>query len=512
MEKAGIGREKRIALVILAVVLCIAAVFSAILFVIPAIKINTLEKLSMDDSATAQYSDGMPDTDTIYGWAEDLANMGARLPGTEAGQEAQSYVKEKFEEIGLENVSIISSTTSLYTCDSYSLSVGGEDMECFYITYTGTDSTYADFSVDAEAELVYVGSKTNANVDVEGKIVVIDISFQSMPYVVARLASKLFYDPNNTLSLTGSKQITYLTESFYESYYNYQEKGAVGFIGIPTDYFDSCEYHAEDYRYIGGDMTIPGVFVSNSTGDVIKELINNSDTAVTADIQMSGSLQEIEAGAVIGYLSGSSEETIMVQSHYDSITTGAVEDASGTACLLAMAQFYSQIPEEDREKTLLFIATDTHFSDYDTHDAVVEELFGEGNTIVANLCVEHIAKELVMNTNGGLEETGEVDPRIFFVNGSDALVQIVNEEIVRHGLDRSIVFGATLLGEDVFTDANDFYQQGIALVSLISVPIYLYDTVDTLDKIDTDALVPTVETLSDILWRLSELSGAELQE
>ncbi|MCD8150831.1 MAG: M28 family peptidase [Clostridiales bacterium] len=502
---------KKIGIAVLAIVLAAAVVLVSVLFVIPSVKISKLEQLSMDDSATAQYSAGIPDEDTIYSWATDLVDMGVRLPGTEAGEEAQAYVLEKFEEFGLEDVTVIPAKTSLYTCDSCTLTVNGEELESQYITYTCTDGTYTDFDVSAEAELVYVGSKTGANIDVEGKIVVADISFQSIPYLAAKLISKLFYDPDNTLSLLGSKQVTYLTESFYEGYFNYTEKGAAGYIGILTDYYDSCVYLAEDYTYLG-DMTIPGVFVSNSTGDVIKELINNSDDGITATLTMSGSLEEVDSGAVIGYLPGNSEETIMVQSHYDSITSGAVEDASGTACLLAMADFYSQIPEEDREKTLLFIAMDTHFSDYTTHDAVVEELFGDDCSIVANLCVEHIAKEYTVTSDGGLEETGEIDPRIFFVSGSDALIQVVNEEIVRHGLDRSLVLGATLLGEDVFTDANDFYQQGIALVSLISAPIYLYDMIDTADKIEKDALVPTVETLSDILWRLSEMSGEELQE
>ncbi|MCD8110463.1 MAG: M28 family peptidase [Clostridiales bacterium] len=503
---------KRTGIIVLVIILAAAVAFASVLFIVPSVKISRLEKLSMDDSATAQYNSGMPDEDTIYSWATDLVDMGVRLPGTEAGEKAQAYVLEKFEEFGLEDVTVIPAKTSLYTCGSCTLVVEGEDMECQYITYTCTDGTYTDFDVSEEAELVYVGSKMDANIDVEGKIVVADISFQSIPYIAAKLISKLFYDPDNTLSLLGSKQVTYLTESFYEGYYNYKDKGAAGYIGILTDYYDSCVYLAEDYTYLGDDMAIPGVFVSSSTGDVIKEMMDNSDEGVTAALTMSGSLEEVDSGAVIGYLPGNSEETIIVQSHYDSITSGAVEDASGTACLLAMADFYSQIPEEDREKTLLFIAMDTHFSDYDTHDAVVEELFGEDCSIVADLCVEHIAKEYTVTSDGELEETGEIDPRIFFVSGSDELIQVVNEEIVRHGLDRSIVLGATLLGEDVFTDANDFYQQGIALVSLISAPIYLYDTIDTADKIEKDALVPTVETLSDILWRLSEMSGEELQE
>ncbi len=482
-------------------------------FVIPAFKVNKLEALSMNDSATAAYTQYLPDTDTIYSYAKDLAAMGARMPGTEAGTAAQTYVKEKFEDFGLEDVSIIPSKTSLYTCDHYSLSVEGQNTDAFYINYSGCNGAFGAFGTTdggVEAELVYVGSDTSSNVDVEGKIVVADVSFQSMPLIAGKFISKLYYDPDNTFGLTETKDIVYMGDSFTDGYFNYMEKGALGYIGILNDYFDSAEYLSEDYTYLG-DMTIPGLWVSKTVGSSIKEKIKHSDTPVTANIQMNGSLKEVDAGAVIGYLKGKSDDTIMVQCHYDSITQGAVEDASGMGCLLAMAKMYAQIPAADLSKTILFIATDTHFSDYDTQDAVIEKLFGDDGNIVANLCIEHIAEEYEISDDGSILATGEIDPRIVFVSGSDTMIQIVNEEFVRHRMDRTLVLPATLLGENLCTDADEFYQEVIAVVSLISSPVYLYSSLDTLDKIARDALVPTCETMADILWRFMETDSALLQ-
>lgn len=475
------------------------------------IRVSKLEKLSMEDSVTAEYSSlYLPDKDTIFGYAEDLYNMGVRLPGTEAGKKAQSYVAEKFSQFGLKDVEIIPSKTKLYTCDDYSLSINGENIDCCYINYSGSDGSYGTFDTgNLEAELVYVGEKTDANVDVKGKIVVADVGFTSLPYLIGDLIGYLKYDTNNTFGLTGTKDVVYLGDSFTDGYFNYMEKGAVGYVGILTDYYDTAEYLSEDYTYYG-NMTVPGVWVSNNDGQKIKELVKNNDS-VSATLSLSGSLKEVDAGAVTGYVKGQIDETIMVQCHYDSITNGAVEDASGMACMLAMARMYSQIPKDKLEKSILFIATDTHFSDYDTHDAVVEKLFGKDSNIIANLCIEHICEEYEIGDDGTISDTGNIDPRVVFVNGSKKLIKITNEEFVRHNMDRTLVLPADLLGDSLCTDADEFYQEGVPLVNLISSPIYLYSSDDTMDKIPKEQLVPTCETMSDILWRLMECSADELK-
>lgn len=504
-------QKKRKIITAAAVILAVIIAFPGGIILKSKIRVAKLEKLSMDDSATAKYAaEYLPDKDTIFGYAQDLYNMGVRMPGTPEGEQAQSYVKDKFTQFGLENIEIIPSKTKLYTCENYSLSVNGENIDCCYINYSGCDGSDGTFDTgDITAQLVYVGSDTDSDVDVKGKIVVAEVGFTSLPYEICDVIGYLKYDPNNTFGMTDTKDVVYLGDSFTDGYFNYMEKGAAGYIGILTDYYDTAEYLSEDYTYYG-DMTLPGMWVSNTDGTKIRELIDK-DSTVTATLSMNGSLKEVDAGAVVGYVKGKSDETIMVQSHYDSITKGAVEDASGMACMLALAEMYSQIPSENLEKSILFIATDTHFSDYDTHDAVVEKLFGDDGNIVANLCIEHICEEYEINDDGTISDTGEVDARVVFVSGSKKLISITNEEFVRHGMDRTLVLPATLLGDSLCTDADEFYQEGVPVVNLISSPVYLYSSDDTIDKIPEEQLVPTCETMSDILWRLMELSADEIK-
>jgi len=225
---------------------------------------------------------------------------------------------------------------------------------------------------------------------------------------------------------------------------------------------------------------------------------------------MTGSVEQITAGAVVGFLPGNSQETIMVHSHYDSVTPGAVEDASGTSVVLAMAEYYSKIPAEAREKTLMFVEMDTHFSDYDSHDSVIDAYFQDGNQILVDVCIEHIANE-AEDVDGNLTLTGQIEPRVVFVSDSSKLKQITKEETVRWGLDRTVVLPATIFGEDVPTDADMFFVEGTPIISLISGPIYLYDNQDTIDKIAKDELRPTAQAYSDIVWRLMQLDASSFQ-
>lgn len=483
-----------------------AAAIGAKAFAVPAAKIRRMEMLPPEGPSSKHY-DKLPDADTIYGYAADLVDMGARLPGTEAGTKAQDYVIKKFEEFGLEDIGLIPAKTKLYRCNEHSLSVNGEELGCCFINYTGIDG-YGDFDSDiTDAQLVYVGDDTDSDVDVEGKIVVCDVHFSSMPLGISR-AVGMMYDPNKTYGLLEVQKNIYMGKSFTDGYFNYLSRGAAGYVGILVDYYDTPEYLSEDYSYLG-DMKLPGVWLSHSTGDQLRKQILDAQKegkTIKASMRLAGILQQVNSGGIVGFVRGKSDQTILVHSHYDSVTCGASEDASGTAAVLALAEMYAKVPEDELEKTIAFLLIDSHFSDYDTHDAAVEELMeGQGNNggnIIADLCIEHICDEYKKNDEGGISPTGQIESRIVFTTKGKMLNRIVQEEFIRHRMDRTLFLPANLLGDDLCTDADMFYQEGIEVCSMVSGPIYLYSSDDTLDKIPKDQLVPTCRTFSDILWRL----------
>lgn len=482
----------------------------------PEKKLGQIREKTRGMSPTAKYDQFKPDTDEIMGFASDLINIGRRIPGTEGGREAQEYVRGQFEKDGLQDVQIIPSRNDRWICDQYGLTVGGEEIPCYYISYTFCGEEYGDFSTPEggiDTEMVYVGDGRERDfrgLDVSGKIVVSNVRFGRLPYAGMKLMSEILYDPDGTLPLTGSAVDPYSPKTFPYNYERAKAGGAAGFIGILTDYFDSCTYNNEDYSYECGSMDIPGLWVTQKTGEKLKATIKTGGGRAQAVMSMSGTKTRVDAGAVVGILPGKSDETIMVHSHYDSVTAGATEDGSGMAVVLAMAKFFSQIPYKERDRTVMFVGTDTHFTDYDTHDAFAEKYLDEHANILCDICVEHVAKDMEVNEEGDGVLTGLVAPRLFFASDDGEILKITKEEIVRHRLDRSVVVAAGD-SEDIVTDADMFYRTGIKVISMVSGQMYLYDENDTIDKIPAEQMKSVMEAFSDILWRVMRLDRIHLE-
>lgn len=478
------------------------------------------KNISMAGSAamSAGYSKDIPATGKIFAWAEDLVNMGPRVVGTETGKKAQKYVADQLRAMGIVDIDIVGNDTLLWKCDQWSLEVAGKSIDSYFMTNTFNDGTLGEFATPeggVKAEVVYVGDGTEKDykkTDVKGKIVMSEVHFSEIPIGLARLKSYLFYDPDKTFSLFDKKLNPYSANTFPYNYFRAMNNGAVGFIGILTDYIDSNKYNNEDYSYMEDKMRIPGLWITKKHGEEIKNLINikQGNGSCDAKIEMQGSITKVRSGAVIGILPGMSDEMIMVQSHYDSSTAGGTEDASGTAVVLALADFYSKVKKEDRPRSLMFTLMDTHFSDYDSHDAVIEKYLYPGNKVVANVSIEHLSREFE-EKDGQFVYTGLNEPNIVFVSDNKAMLDIAKEEYVRHDLKRSVLMRTDAFGEDVPTDSDMFYRAGVPIISSVSGPIYLYDEADTLDKIDIDAMKPTTAAYADIIWRLSRVDKGDLK-
>ncbi len=122
------------------------------------------------------------------------------------------------------------------------------------------------------------------------------------------------------------------------------------------------------------------------------------------------------AHTVYGYLEGKSKDTIMVQSHHDSVWEGAVEDGSGTAEVLALAKHFGAQAPGTRKKSMMFITFDSHFSGYQSHGAFLTSRFrnpgssGDPHRIVANVTLEHVGKAALVQKDKSLKVTDLPEP------------------------------------------------------------------------------------------------------
>jgi hypothetical protein len=452
---------------------------------------------------TSAANQGLPSTERIIGWIETLVSFGYRRTGTPAGYKASAFVKCQFEAMGLEQVRYLLADSWSWNADRASLHVNGEPIDAFPMAHSFiTPDASVRFSTGPDglqAELVDIGLGLVPG-DLTGKIAVFDLKFLTPPALFAT-AMEFLWDP--TLSII--EPSFFVANPYQSTLANVanavMEAGAVGFIGVLADYFDSNQYYNEHYG--STQIKIPGMWITRKEGKRLRELMAAAPKA-EAKLVLEGSNRRAMSRSVVGILPGKSTDTIMVQSHHDSVWDGAVEDASGTASVLAQAQYFASQPPESREKTMLFVTFDSHFTGYQGHGEFFNQYITNPDNpykIVANVTLEHIAKQGVKGADDKLEITDQVEVRGVFDTLGPTLKATLIGAIIKNDLRRTAVLNAhpLCLTIGIPADSNGFCLLGIPTATLISGPNYLYDAEDTLDKVPQDQLLPVARTFIELI-------------
>ena len=458
---------------------------------------------------------GMPSEERIFGWIRDLTLFGNRRTGSIGGMKAAAFMKCQFESLGLVDVHYETAKTMSWEATKSSLSVAGQPIDSspvpFTMITTTKPTTFSTPPGGVDAELVDIGLGTPAEVyakSVKGKIAVFDLKFLVPTLALAPLA-EFFWDPDLTIADPSSLNPNPFQTQYADIIETIIDAGAVGYIGVLADYFDSNKYYNESYHL---QLPVPGMWVAPKDGQKIRDLMAASAGA-TANMVMEGkSNGEAIGRAVMGVLPGKSKDTILITSHHDAAWNGAVEDASGAASVLAQAQYFASQPAESREKTLLFATMDSHWTGYEVHDAFAKKYILSADSpykVVGDVSIEHIGKQGVKDADNKLKIIDRPEYRGIFENLSPALKQTMISGIIKHDLRRITMLNATALCPTVGIPTDAFScVAGIPTASLIAGPNYLYDEADTLDKIAKDQLVPVTKFFAELVEAMDATPSA----
>lgn len=202
-----------------------------------------VETKSNDDPAYQ----GMPATDTIFSWIEDLWKFGAdckygwRMPGTPADHQAAEYMLEKFKAFGLEKCEKELVTVPACFPKAWRLTVKidgvQKEIPCSYVHYAASTP---DEGITAELVYVNRGSEKDfetaqKSVGVAGKIVMVDIPSGRTGWNDWFRNASFVYDPDQTLP--GSAFIENWPDAglFGTAIRNASRYGGIGCIGILVD-------------------------------------------------------------------------------------------------------------------------------------------------------------------------------------------------------------------------------------------------------------------------------------
>ena len=91
------------------------------------------------------------------------------------------------------------------------------------------------------------------------------------------------------------------------------------------------------------------------------------------------------------------------------------------------------------------------------------------------------------------------EPRWWFTSRLASLEAIVREAVVAEHLERSLILPPDVFGPSPTTDGGPFHLAGVPLVNFLTAPFYLFDAIDTLDKIHRPSLVPVTRAAIRII-------------
>ena len=129
---------------------------------------------------------------------------------------------------------------------------------------------------------------------------------------------------------------------------------------------------------------------------------------------------------------------------------------------------------------------------------------------VLEVHLEHAANEFT-DEGGPLRATGQPEARWWFTTRINRLEAAVRSAIEAEDLRRSFILRPDVFGPKPTTDGADFHLAGVPLVNFLTAPFYLFDEMDTLDKIHRPSLVPVTRAAIRIIESTAGVSAAAMR-
>jgi hypothetical protein len=444
--------------------------------------------------------DLVPTEPAIFAWIEEVVAQGIRRPGHPADRWAERWAAERFTALGLERVRLEPVTLPSWEVKTATLAVSTdgarwESIECFALPHS---------LPLAHVETTLVAFDTKAPESVRGAAALCDVALMRVPHQAMAGLATWAHDPGDTFA--GATHVLPFGREFMTVMDPATAAGAAAFVGVLADYpGDSKDYYVP---YDAVARPLPGVWIRGSDGARLRDRLARGPVRVRLDVE---SVREtITTYNVVGELPGADDETIVVGSHHDAPWASAVEDGSGIALVLAQAAYWARVPAVERPHRLVFLLNAGHMAGGAGTRAFIEAHRAELARVVVEIHLEHTANEVV-ERDGRLVATGHPEARWWFTTRIPRLEASVRTAIEAEALGRSLVLRPDTFGPHPTTDGGFFHLEGVPLVNYLTAPFYLFDAMDTLDKIHRPSLVPLTRATIRLIDSSAGVSAAAMR-
>jgi hypothetical protein len=407
-----------------------------------------------------------------------------RITGTPAHAEAQQLVAAKLRGFGMDVRLEETPLPPAWFPTAWAVSIAGRPNVVLksaqpVLRSTGTPAAGLDL------EPVYVGLGTPADFagrDVRGKAAVI----YSIPTPSAL---------NHSAKTNGAMLLA-------------EEKGAAAIViilGIPGNFTTQLWGSGGE----GPNLTkVPWFSVGLDDGTVLRERIERGTPFKLRMRLLIESRTDLKPSAVFGVLPGMTDENILVIAHTDGFWEAAVDNGSGVAAMLGLAEYFSSIPRAQRRRTITFMAPIGH---HVTPDLSLQKLHDNRAAVFAKTALiinaEHVTTTQTYLYGTLLRKSNAATAHRFFVGRSRRLAQILVENFrlfgvalyelpsTRHGVAGDLTkFTEDAPGIEVI-ESNAFYHSDedkpaiVPAAGLESITRAYAKIIDDINKLDLKEIV-----------------------
>jgi hypothetical protein len=183
--------------------------------------------------------------------------------------------------------------------------------------------------------------------------------------------------------------------------------------------------------------TIPIFMIGDDDSTAIRTMIEKNQSP-KLDVRLQVELKTgLKTASVWGVLPGMTDENIAIMAHTDAFFEGAMDNASGMAMMLELAQYYASIPKSQRMRTITFFTTSAHHSPSGEDASLrwihnnMQPMFQKTALIVNCEHPSQVQTYLIQNS---LVASNAVSARRWFVGGSPTLKKIVHDSFQEFGI------------------------------------------------------------------------------
>jgi hypothetical protein len=258
---------------------------------------------------------------------------------------------------------------------------------------------------------------------------------------------------------------------------------------------------------INGPAGAPGFTIGSDDAAQLKALMEKGPVKVHARLAAQQRAGLTDAN-VWGTLPGTTNEEIMIIAQHDARFEGAFSNASGTATLLGLAEYFAKVPPANRRRTLRFVSTAAGGAQL-IHDNRATLL---ANTVLIINCQHTSAMQFnqfgppdgaTYPDQGRLRKTQTVNARQWWVYGSDKLASLMFDSLKK--------FGVALWDDAMWEGGNlGAMSRDVPSLQTIVTPVYFTSDYDRPDVVPASGLEMIGRAYAKIIDQVNGLNRDQL--